>query len=157
MSIESMVWRRPSTHGLSMILCNEKKINIQHFHRVLMVKCYLINPWTPAAWGCAHYPGQPVPCPLPSGEEPFLNPHPAPPLTQLHAVPSGPVVVTEQSSALSLCSLWGAAAATRPPLSSSALGWANPGTTARDHVIVSVSQGSLCLWVVLMITNCFRT
>jgi len=40
---------------------------------------------------------------------------------------------TEQSSALPLRSLWGAAAAMRPPLSSSALGWANPGTSAAPH------------------------
>jgi len=48
---------------------------------------------TLAAWGCAHCPGDAVPCPLPSGEEPFPNAQPDPPLTQLHAVPSGPVTV----------------------------------------------------------------
>jgi len=37
---------------------------------------------------------------------------------------------TEQSSALPLHSLWGAAAAIRPPLSSSAPGCTNPGTSA---------------------------
>jgi len=36
----------------------------------------------------------------------------------------------EQSSALPLCSLWGAAAAMRAPLSCSALGWVHPGTSA---------------------------
>ena len=35
-----------------------------------------------------------VPCPMPSEAEPFPNP-PIPPLTHFHAVPSGPVVVTE--------------------------------------------------------------
>ena len=30
---------------------------------------------TAAAQGCAHCPGQSVPCPPPSGGEPFLNPH----------------------------------------------------------------------------------
>jgi len=37
---------------------------------------------------------------------PFPSPPAAPPLTQLHAVPSGPVAVTEQSSALPLRSSW---------------------------------------------------
>jgi len=32
-------------------------------------------PWTPAAWGCAHCTGEPVPCPPPSGTEPLSNPH----------------------------------------------------------------------------------
>ena len=31
-------------------------------------------PRTPAAQGCAHCPGQPVPCPLPSGADPFPDP-----------------------------------------------------------------------------------
>lgn len=46
-------------------------------------------------------PRELVPYPLSSGEEPFPNTESDSPLTQLHAVPSGPVVVTrEQSSAL---------------------------------------------------------
>ena len=32
-------------------------------------------PWTQAALGCAHYPEEPVPCPPPSGKEPFSNIH----------------------------------------------------------------------------------
>ena len=40
----------------------------------------------------------------------------------------------EQSSALPLHFLWGAAVAMRPPLSSSALGWANPGISAAPLV-----------------------
>ena len=32
-------------------------------------------PWTLAAWGYYHCHGEPVPCPLPSGEEPFPNTH----------------------------------------------------------------------------------
>ena len=39
----------------------------------------------------------------------------------------------EQSSALPLHSLWGAAAAMRPSLSSPALGWTNPGSPACPH------------------------
>ena len=37
-------------------------------------------------------PGHPVPCPPPSGEEPFPDIQPAPPL---HAIPSSPVAVTQ--------------------------------------------------------------
>jgi len=32
---------------------------------------YLNAPWIPSAWCCDHCPGQPVPYPLLSGEEPF--------------------------------------------------------------------------------------
>jgi len=38
---------------------------------------------------------EPVPCPPPSGEEPFPETQADPPLTQLHAILSGPVTVTE--------------------------------------------------------------
>ena len=49
---------------------------------------------TSSTRGCAHCPGQPVPCPPPLVQN--LSPTPtAPPLTQLHAVPSGPVAVTQ--------------------------------------------------------------
>jgi len=48
-----------------------------------------------------HFPGEPVPVPEhPLGAEPFPNTQPDPPLSQLHALPSGPVAVPrEQSSA----------------------------------------------------------
>ena len=80
----------------------------------MLSKCSLNS----GPWGCAHCPGQPVPV---SNHSPvknvFLTLHLYPPQTQFHAVPSGLVAVTrEQSSALPLCSLWGAAAAMRPPL-----------------------------------------
>ena len=39
---------------------------------------YLTAPWTAAAQGCAHCPGQPVLCPPPSGAEPFPNPQSSP-------------------------------------------------------------------------------
>jgi len=54
--------------------------------------------------GCAHCPGQPVPCPLPCGAVPFLNPQlPLP--CQLHAVPSVPVAVTESRAQCCLSTL----------------------------------------------------
>ncbi|KAM4793343.1 uncharacterized protein ACIQIH_013099 isoform 1-T2 [Cyanocitta cristata] len=44
------------------------------------------------AWGCEHFPGEPVPVPNhPLSEEPFRNVQPKPPLTQLQTIPSGPV------------------------------------------------------------------
>jgi len=52
------------------------------------------HPLNSGSSGCAHCPGYPVPCPPPSGADPFPN-TPSPPLTQLHAVPSGPVAVTQ--------------------------------------------------------------
>jgi len=55
------------------------------------------------AWYNDHCPGQLVP--RPSGEDPFSNTQLELPLTQLHTVPSGPVVVSqEQRSVVSLCS-----------------------------------------------------
>jgi len=74
----------------------------------------------------------------PSGEELSLTPScPSPDTAPCRSL--GPCRChTEQSSALPLRSLWGAAAAMRPPLSSSALGWANPGTSAAPHVFPSI-------------------
>lgn len=48
-----------------------------------------------------------------SGEESFPDIQPDPSLSQLHAIPSGPVS-REHCSVLPLCSLWEAAAAMRP-------------------------------------------
>ena len=44
-----------------------------------------------ALFKCSFTSSNPKPCPPPSGEEPFSNILPDPALTQLHAVPSGPV------------------------------------------------------------------
>ncbi|XP_051655216.1 uncharacterized protein LOC127476367 [Manacus candei] len=44
------------------------------------------------SWYCDHFPGEPVPVPShPLGEGSFSNIQPRPPLTQLHAIASGPV------------------------------------------------------------------
>lgn len=78
-----------------------------------------------------HCPGEPVPCSSPSGEELFPNIQCDPPLTQLHVISSGPVTVTEcrahHCSSIPCEEMY---AAVRPLLSSSALGWANQGTSA---------------------------
>ena len=66
-------------------------------------KCCPNTSCVPVPWGCASYPGQPVPCPLPSGAEPFPNPHSDPLLTQLNAIPLDLVAgAREQSSVLPL-------------------------------------------------------
>ena len=44
-----------------------------------------IASWAPAAWGRAHCPGQAVPCPPPSGADPF--PHPQLPLPRRSSMP----------------------------------------------------------------------
>jgi len=69
----------------------------------------LNDPWTA---------GQPIPCLLPSGAEHFFDPPDTSPCCSLRPC----CCHREQSSALSLHCLWGAAAAMKPPLSSSALG-----------------------------------
>jgi len=48
--------------------------------------------WTLIDWSHDHFPGQPVPCPWPSGEERLPNTQPDPPLMQLHAIPSGSII-----------------------------------------------------------------
>ena len=65
--------------------------------------------------GRAHCPGQPVPCPLPSGADPSLTPScPSPDTAPCRSL--GPCRChREPSSALTLRSLGGAAAAMRPP------------------------------------------
>jgi len=59
----------------------------------------------------------------------------------------------EQSSALPLCSLWRAAAAMRPPLSSSALRWTSQGTS---HILPS---GSFTIFIAFlqMLSNSFMS
>ena len=59
------------------------------------------HPLNSGSSGRAHGPGYPVPCPLPSGADPFPN-TPSPPLIQLHAVPSGPVAVTQSRAQLTV-------------------------------------------------------
>ena len=56
------------------------------------------TPWSLAAQGCVHFPGEPVPCPTPPGAEPFPNAQPDRPPKQLCAVPSSPVVVTGEQN-----------------------------------------------------------
>ena len=50
------------------------------------------------------------------------------------------LVSREQSSALPLCSMWGATAAMRPPFNSSALGWVNQVTSAALHVFSPLEE-----------------
>jgi len=85
--------------------------------------------WIPAAWCHNLCPGQAVPGPEhPLVQNRSLTPScPSPDTAPCRSL--GPCRChTEQSSALPLGSLWGAAAAVRPPLSSSALDSAHPRT-----------------------------
>ena len=85
-----------------------------------------------ALWCHEHLLGEPAPVPNHSGEEPFHDIQPEPPVSQLHAVPSGSISVTRKRSALPLhscfwethrlpCSL---------PSAFSALDWTNQETSA---------------------------
>ena len=91
---------------------------------------YLNTPWTPAAQGCAHCPWQPVPCPPPSGAEPVSNPQLPLPWHSSMSFPQALSLSQRVELSTALRSLWGAAAAIRPSLSTSALGWANPVSAA---------------------------
>ena len=93
-------------------------------------------PWTLAVWGRAH---RPVVQPLsPTPSCPFPDTAPCRSL--------GPCRChTEQSSALPLRSLWGAAAAIRPPLSSSALGTTRQAASDTQEVPIHIYPSTLFL------------
>ena len=119
------------------------------------------TPWTPTDWG----PGQPVPVPdHPLVKDLSLTPT-CPPLTQLHAIPSGSAAVTELSTAPPLpvrsCRFpWAL------PSACFALGWTNKVTSGTLHTSCplrhhSPSLDTLYYFYVLILqtqthTQCWR-
>ena len=91
---------KPQNHGLSQTGGDpqwsfEVQLLIPHRNKFYVWEHFPNAYWISAAWCCAHSPGQPVPRPPLSGEEPFPSIQPDPPLTQLHAILSGSVIFTE--------------------------------------------------------------
>ena len=114
---------------------------------------YPNSPWTPAAGGCAHCPGQPVPCPPHSVEEPYPNPQL--PLPWQSSMPFPWALLLSQSAALR--TQWGAAPTTRPPPqflcsrlntpsdSDSRYG-PDPDSTTSDTVLSMLINIFSCIW-----------
>ena len=88
-----------------------------------------------------------------SGAEPVPNPQL--PLPWHSSMPFPRALSLSSGADLSVAPLllWGAAAAMRPPLSSSALLWANPGASAAPHTSWPPSR-SLPIFIALQ--NCMR-
>ena len=87
----------------------------------------------PAAYGHDHCPQEYVPCPPLSGEAPVPNPQPDPPLTQLHAIPLGPVAVTK--SRAQLCHSASLVRSMQNAMRASLLWtWENQGTSVAPHM-----------------------
>jgi len=100
--------------------------NVQTLHS----ECCPNAPWTPAAQGRTHCPVQPIARPLPSGADSF--PDPQLPLPWRSSMPFPRALSLSHRAELSaaLRSLWGAAAAMRASLSSSAPPVAHRETSA---------------------------
>jgi len=109
----SWIVRNPSG-SLSLIpgsTQNHQKIRLYVWEHCLNI------PWTPTTWGHDQCPYHPVECSSTLWWRTFSRYTTWPLPMQLHAIPLSPAAVSrEQSSALPLCSLWGAIGHHRSPL-----------------------------------------